>query len=182
MFDRIGGQPVLYSSHKLAGLAIQTAGHPGSRSGALGTCMDLTPASYDVHTCTPRVKHKPPRNYQQCAQDTYEWIDSVMWSGGLDCFVNGVWVGSVSTIRSETRNVVNCYFQGQQFKVRTERQKCNQPGVGSISESLLSLNSLPSCSIGNSSSTGSRFPKLRPDESCLLLALHNSPQTVTLRN
>ena len=49
MFDRIGGQPVLYSSHKLAGLAIQTAGHPGSRSGALGTCMNLTPASHDVH-------------------------------------------------------------------------------------------------------------------------------------
>ena len=40
MSDRIRGQPMLYSSHKLAGLAIQMAGHPGSPSGPLGTYMN----------------------------------------------------------------------------------------------------------------------------------------------
>jgi len=52
-------------------------------------------------------------------------------------------------------------------------QKCNQPGVGPKSESLLILKPLTSCSSGKSSSTGSRFPKLLPDEYCLLDLLNN---------
>ena len=52
-------------------------------------------------------------------------------------------------------------------------QKWNQPGVCPKSESLLILKPLTSCSSGKSSSTGSRFPKLLPDECCLLDLLNN---------